>query len=130
MKQITIIAPRQDGLVSRISSVLAQAGINIESLDASDVKDTDIVILTVDKYNEALSALRDADLPTITEDVFVVNIKDEPGALAKVTKRLFDGGIHLHSIRLLSRQFGLALVAVATDRNEEAMDLLKDVLVS
>lgn len=130
MKQITIIAPRQDGLVARISSVLAQAGINIESLDASDVKDTDIVILTVDKYNEALSALRDADLPAITEDVFVVNIKDEPGALAKVTKRLFDGGIHLHSIRLLSRQFGLALVAVATDRNEEAMDLLKDVLVS
>ncbi len=130
MKQITIIAPRQDGLVARISSVLAQAGINIESLDASDVKDTDIVILIVDKYNEALSALRDADLPAITEDVFVVNIKDEPGALAKVTKRLFDGGIHLHSIRLLSRQFGLALVAVATDRNEEAMDLLKDVLVS
>lgn len=130
MKQITIIAPRQDGLVTRISSVLAQAGINIESLDASDVKDTDIVILIVDKYNEALSALRDADLPAITEDVFVVNIKDEPGALAKVTKRLFDGGIHLHSIRLLSRQFGLALVAVATDRNEEAMDLLKDVLVS
>lgn len=130
MKQITIIAPRQDGLVARISSVLAQAGINIESLDASDVKDTDIVILIVDKYNEALSALRDADLPAITEDVFVVNIKDEPGALAKVTKRLFDGGIHLHSIRLLSRQFGLALVAVATDRNEEAMVLLKDVLVS
>ena len=128
MKQITIVAAVQDGLVARIAEVLEKANVNIESIDAIDVKDVDIVILTVDQYDVALHKLRDAGYDAITEDAVVIRLKDKPGSLAKVTRQLYDGGIHVHSIRLLQRQAGVAVVALAMDTPDKGMGLIQDLL--
>lgn len=130
MKQITIIAPVQDGLVANISRVLGDAGINLEGLDAYDARELDVVTLTVDQYDRALQVLRDAGYDAISDDAMVVCIKDEPGALARVTERLHQGGIQVSSVRILQRQMGMAMAALATERRAEAMQLIQDLLVS
>lgn len=130
MKQITIVTPVKAGLVADISSRLGDAGINIESLDAFDVRTWDIVQLTVSDYDRALQVLRDGGYDAITEDAVVINVKDEPGALAQVTRRLFDGGVDMRSMRLLHRQAGEALVAISMDRTDLGMDLISDLLVN
>ena len=98
MKQITIVTPVHAGLVADISDQLGKAEINIESLEAFVVRDWDIVQLTVSDYNNALQVLRDAGYDAITEDAVVVNVKDEPGALAKITRRLHEGGLDMRSV--------------------------------
>lgn len=130
MKQITIFAPVQDGLVARVSEVLGRAGINIESLDAMDVKDIDVISLTVDLYDRALEVLRDAGFNAISEDAVLVKIKDEPGALAKVTKRLYEAGIHVRSIRIIHRGDHAGLVAVSMDRTTEGLAAIRDLLLN
>ncbi len=85
MRQITIVTPGRAGLMADISDQLGKAGINIETLEAFVVCDWDIVQLTVSDYNQALVVLRDAGFDAITEDAVVINVKDQPGALAKVT---------------------------------------------
>lgn len=130
MKQITIVTPVKAGLVADISSRLGDAGINIESLDAFDVRTWDIVQLTVSDYDRALQVLRDGGYDAITEDAVVINVKDEPGALAQVTRRLFDGGVDMRSMRLLHRQAGEALVAISMDRTDLGMELIRDLLVN
>ena len=130
MKQITIVAPIQDGLVARIAKVLGAAHINIQSLEAIDVKEFDIVVLTVDRYDEALQKLRDEGFDAVTEDAVVIQIKDEPGSLAKVTQRLYEGEIHVHSIRILHRQAGVAVVAVAMASPQEGIALIQDLLTN
>jgi len=129
MKQITIVHPVRDGLVADIAGHLAGANINIESLEAFDVHGWDIVQITVDRYDDALRVLRDAGYDAVTEDADVLCVKDEPGALAKVTQRLYDAKIHVHSIRILERRQGTAVVALVMDRTAASSDLIRDLVV-
>ena len=130
MKQITIVAESAPGLLAQASEILAARGINIETLDAGTVQDYGVVILTVDRYDEALAALRDAGLQAVSEDAIIIRIEDEPGALARISKRFHDAEIRLRSVRIIRRNEGYGLVALSTDRTEEALDLVRDVLVS
>jgi len=130
MRQITLVTPAQAGLMADIADHLGTASINIETLEAFVVRDWDIVQLTVSDYNRALVVLRDAGYDAITEDAVVINVKDQPGALAKVTRRLHQGGVDIRSVRILHRQGGEAMVAISMDRTEEGMRLIEDLLVS
>ena len=130
MKQITVVGESDPGLLARVSEILAARGINIETLDAETVQDHGVVILTVDRYDEALAALRDAGVPAVSEDAIVIRIADEPGALAKISRRFHDAEIRLRSVRIIRRSPGSGLVALSTERTERALELVKDVLIS
>ncbi len=130
MKQITVVAERDPGLLAQVSEILAARGINIETLDAETVQDYGVVILTVDRYDEALAALRDAGLQAVSEDAIIIRIEDEPGALARISRRFHDAEIRLRSVRIIRRNEGYGLVALSTERTEEALDLVRDVLIS
>lgn len=130
MKQITLVMQARRGAVADISDRLGREGINIESLEGFTVREWDIVHLSVSDYHRALAVLRDAGYDAITDDAVVINIPDQPGALAKVTRRLYEGGVEIRSVRILHRQAGEAMVAVSMDRTEEGMRLIEDLLVS
>ncbi len=130
MKQITIVGESDPGLLAQVSEILAARGINIETLDAETVQDYGVVILTVDRYDEALAALRDAGLHAVSEDAIIIRIADEPGALARISRRFHDAEIRLRSVRIIRRGAGYGLVALSTERTEEALDLVRDVLIS
>lgn len=129
MKEIVVVTQNRPGLLADISETLAAKGINIETIDAEEVHETAIIQLTVDRYNDALHSLQDAGLKAVTEDALLIRLKDEPGALAKVARRFKDANIDLRSVRFIRRRQGDAFVALATDRTEEAMDLVREYLV-
>ena len=129
MKEIVIVTQNRAGLLADISEALAARGINIETLDAGEVQDVAVVELTVDRYDEALQCLRDAGFDAVTEDALLIRLRDEPGALAKVARRFKDANIDLRSVRIIRRQQGSTLVALATERTEEARALVKEYLV-
>ena len=128
MKQITIVTKNRVGLTADIAAVLGDNNINIESLDAEEVEGMGVVTLTVDHYNRALHALRDSGWHAVTEDAFVMRVKDEPGALARVAKRFKDAGIHVRSIRIIQHEGQWGMVAVSADSVEEARALVKNKL--
>jgi hypothetical protein len=129
MKEIVIVTQNRAGLVADISEALADADVNIESLEAEEVHELGIFNLTVDKYDAALLALHNAGFEAVTEDAIVIRLPDKPGELARVAKRFKDADIDLRSIRILRRLKGSALVALATDRTKETLDLVRDCLV-
>lgn len=126
MKQITIIAKEHDGLTADIAAVLGEHGINIESLDAEALEGMGVVTLTVNHYNRALHALNDAGWDAVTEDAFVLRVRDKPGALARVAKRFKDAGVHVRSIRIIQNEGGWGMVAVSAEPVEKARKLVKD----
>jgi hypothetical protein len=129
MKQITIIAKEYDGLTADIAAVLGEHGINIESLDAEALEGMGVVTLTVNHYNRALHALNNAGWDAVTEDAFVLRVRDEPGALARVAKRFKDAGVHVRSIRIIQNEGGWGMVAVSAEPVEKARQLVKDNLL-
>ena len=129
MKQITIVAKEYDGLTADIAAVLGEHGINIESLDAEALEGMGVVTLTVNHYNRALHALNNAGWDAVTEDAFVLRVRDEPGALARVAKRFKDAGVHVRSIRIIQNEGGWGMVAVSAEPVEKARQLVKDNLL-
>jgi|DewCreStandDraft_5_1066085.scaffolds.fasta_scaffold07330_3 hypothetical protein len=129
MKEIVIVTQNRAGLLADIAEILARKNINIETLDAEEVHDTAVIELTVNRYDEALQSLRDAGFDAVTEDAFLIRLKDEPGALARVAKRFKDANIDLRSVRIVRRLKDSAIVAVATARTEEAKALVREYLV-
>lgn len=131
MKQITIIADDRPGVMAQVSEALASAGINIDSFDAETIENSAIMILTVDQYDHALKILqRIPNIKAITEDAILIRLKDEPGALAQISRRFSDAGISLRSVRIVQRDRDFSIVAISTARTEDAMELVSDVLVS
>lgn len=130
MKQITIVSEDRAGIVAEISEALAEVGVNIETLVAETIGRSAVTILTVDNYDLALRALARTSFHAISEDAIVVQLDDKPGELARITRRFKDANINLRSIRIIRREAGTSIVAIATERTDEALELVKDVVIS
>ncbi len=78
----------------------------------------------------ALRALSAAGFHALTEDAIVVRLEDKPGELARITRRFKEAGISLRSIRIIRRDAGQSIVALSAPRTQEAMELVKDVMIT
>ena len=130
MKQITVITEDHPGVVADLTAIMAANCINIETMEAQALGSHGIVIFSVDQYDKALRALRDANYNAFSEDVIIIKLKDEPGALAKIAVRFKEAGINIKSLRIVKRDRENSLVAISMERTDTAMELIKDVLVS
>lgn len=130
MKQLTVLVRNETGVAAEIATCLAERGVNIEEIDIEGVEDRGIVVLSVDRYDEALRALRDHGFHAITQDVLLVRLEDKPGALAAIAVRLKDAGIDLRSMHILRRDEGGTIASLVASDPAKAAELLKDVLVT
>jgi hypothetical protein len=127
MKQIKVIAPAgKPGTVADVTELLADRGINIHAIDVTDDHAHGIILLEVDSYDDALRALGNAGYDAVSEEVILVRIKDEPGALAKIAARFRDPMINISAMRIVRRDGGWASVILSTEDNAAASELLKD----
>ena len=132
MKQITVLSDKpesKDRLITDVTKLLSDAGISIDSIMGENYGQQSVVTLSVNDYLGALKTIeKRTDLQVMSEDALLVRVKDEPGALAKLSCRFSDVGISIRSIRFVERHEGYALVAIATERTKEALSLVKDIL--
>lgn len=130
MKQITVLTRHDPDELTRVATLLGEAGVNIEQIDAENLESSGIIVLTVDQYDHALRTLRDHNLRAVTQDALVIQLDDKPGALAGVAKRLRDAGLDLRSMHLLSREGGRSLACLVATDQARAAEVLADVLVT
>ena len=131
MKQITIVSNNRPGLAAEITEALATHNINIENIDAETAGDTAVAILTVDRYDDALNVLNTIpNIRAVSEDAILIRLADKPGALAEIARRFKDANINLRSLRFIHKDSGHGIVAICTERSDEALELVRDVLIS
>ncbi len=130
MKEIIIPVPNRPGIVAEVSGALAAVGVNIEEMDAGAANESGVIIITVDRYDDALRALNAAGFSAISEDAIVLKLVNEPGALAKVARRLGDAGIGIRSLRIAKHLGKTSLVTLVTDDQEEVRRILGDIIIS
>ena len=124
MSRIMVMAKNEVGVIADISRVLADNGINIETISTESLDDKGSISLTTDDYDGALRALTDAGFKTVTDDSLIVSLKDEPGALAKVAEKLKQGGVNIQSLHIVERRGDYTTVAILPDDRAKAEGLL------
>jgi hypothetical protein len=129
MKQLTVLAPNKPGQLAIIADKLAQHSVNIDSFDVESHGEDGLIVLVVDKYDEALRALRDAGYAAITQDTLLIRLEDKPGALAKIAARLRDAGLDLRSMHIVRHSGGHSIVSLVASDNAAASAILRDVLI-
>ena len=115
MNRIIIMANNEVGVIADISRVMADNDINIETMTAQGPGENDVVTLTTDDNDAALRALTDAGFKVVTDDALILQLPDEPGALAKVAQRFKDTGVNIQSLHILARHHGYTTVALSAD---------------
>ena len=129
MKEISILVEDKPGILAEICALMAKHNINIENMGAEAVGGTGIIVMSVDKYDEALRVLRGESYNAVTEESLLIKLEDKPGALARIAQRFKDADINIRGIHIVRRDGGYSLAAISTERTREAMELVKDVLV-
>ncbi len=124
MERIVIIVRDRVGLIADIARALADAGVNIESLDTGGTGAQGIITLTTDDTDLALHALKDAGYRAATDDSLIFRLPDQPGSLARVAERFKEAGVNIQSLHILDRCEGQATVALTTMDRTQAEALL------
>lgn len=129
MQQIIIPIENRPGELANVTGLLAKQSININTIEAMDQPGAGFIIITVDLYDDALRHLREAGYKPLTEDSIVIEVTDEPGALAKVANRFREAQINLRSLHIIRRNEDLIHVSLVSDNNEKARELVNDLLL-
>ena len=96
--QISIPMKNEVGALCRLCGVLAKSGVNILGLSIEDCTDEGFVRLIVDDPGKAGKTLEAAKIPYGTQDVVLLELKNEPGALQRISALLAEAGISIQYV--------------------------------
>lgn len=95
LNQISLFAENKKGALRRITSVLAQAHINIYTMLANDSAEFGIIRLIVTDPDKALQALQDAGYQCRLDKVLAIDMSDAPGTLDGILSNLQEANVSI-----------------------------------
>lgn len=87
LKQLSVFLENSPGHLQRICSVLATAGVNLQTLTISESKTYGLMRAIVDKPEVAMQALEKEGIMSKLVDVLSVEVPDRPGALLEILNK-------------------------------------------
>ena len=126
IKQLSVFVENKDGRLAEITTIIANAGIDIRALSIADTTDFGILRLVVDKPYEAEKALKDAGLTVSLTDVIAIGIPDRPGGFAETISAVADKDVAVeYMYAFISREQDRAYLIMRVADNEKAIAALK-----
>ncbi len=133
IRKISLIAEDRLGLLSDITYILAKEKVNIDEIDAQAIEGQKaVIILGVEstKFDKARKALEKNGFELMPENSFVISVKDEPGQLAKISKRLSENNINILKVATVGKtEDKRMLIEVLVNKPREAKKLLDEMIV-
>jgi len=131
MNKITITTPASSpGLLADICRALAEHGVDILDIDIEEDKRKATVVLIAEPTDVAERVLQDECFQVRVDPMLVLNLRDEPGAIARVAERLKDESINVLSMHVLHRRGADAAVALTTANDLAAAKVLSDLVIT
>ena len=129
LRTLTVIGEDRPGLLTEITELLAAEKIDLRDFSADSVGSTVIFKLIPVPYERAFNLLDAAGYQLIANRNILVRLADEPGALAKLSRRLSDAGVQSRGIHIIDHCGDASLVAIETTNRESVCEALTDILV-
>ena len=82
IKQISLFLENKPGRVSGACRILADAGVNIETMSVADTEQFGILRLIVQDWEKAVSVFEQHGIVVKLTDVFALQVANKPGGLA------------------------------------------------
>jgi hypothetical protein len=132
LKQVSVFVENEPGRLEAILEVLEREKVSIRALSVSDTAEFGIVRMILDKPEEGLQALRQAEFTTRVDWMLSAQIPDVPGGLLNsVAKPMAKAGINIKYFYSYIGHAGedKAMVVLKTNDIEKAEEILKSLSV-
>lgn len=119
MKEITVVANDDVGMLAAVAETLGSVGVNIEAISAYGSEGKAVFRIITNDVTTTLRAL--SKLPGIKvmeSDTLVYRMINRPGELGKITRKLANQGISLESLYIVSRKQDFTEVAIKTAKED------------
>jgi hypothetical protein len=93
--QLSVFLENKAGVLANVLADLARHGIAIRALTISSLTDHAVVHLVVSEPQKAVHLLGDRGVLVLTASVLAVDVPDDTGALASVSRRLGRAGVNI-----------------------------------
>jgi hypothetical protein len=114
--EFTVRLANAPGMLAALAERLDDAGVHIEAVAAFGAGARGVVHLVVSDAEMARSVLREAGMAFEERPVIATELPPEPGALARMARRLADTGVNIEALYLLRSSAEGLEFAVAVDR--------------
>ena len=125
MTEFTVHLSNRPGQFAALVGKLATAGVHIEALALFSHGDEGMARLMANDDDVARRVLTEAGVRFEEQRVIETVIKDEPKALAEITKKLADSGVNIEAMYLLHANGDSLHFAVAVDDHAIASSQLQ-----
>ncbi len=126
LKQVSVFLENTPGHLRKVCSVLADAGVNLQTLTLAESRDYGIVRIIADTPEGAIEALSKAGIAAKLIDVVAVEVADRPGALLGILDKAAQGGLNLDYMYAMTRGInGNPLMIMRFGDAQKAAEILK-----
>ena len=125
MTEFTVYLSNRPGQFAALADRLATAGVHIEALALFSLGDEGMARLMANDVEVTRRVLSDAGVQFEEQRVVETVIKDEPHALADMTRKLADSGVNIEAMYLLHANGDSLHFAVAVDDQASAVPHLR-----
>jgi len=125
--QLSVFSENRAGMLADITSILAEAEIDIEALTIAETAEFGILRFIVDAPKKAMSVLKLEGFVASLTPVIALSMGNTPGSLAKIAKVLGDSEISIEYLyaAVASNADG-AFVILRVEDTDGAVALLKE----
>ncbi|MBI5415576.1 MAG: hypothetical protein HZA29_02055 [Candidatus Omnitrophica bacterium] len=94
-RQLMVRGDNEIGMLAKITQVISRSEINLVALCAYSIGNNVAVMFVTDDNNEVKRLLQARGYDVQEEEVILLSIDNQPGALQKVTDKIAEAGIDL-----------------------------------
>jgi len=95
VKQISVFLENTTGRLAEVTKTIANAGINLRAISIADTADFGILRIIVDKPDEGMIVLKNAEFTAKLTEVIGIILDDTPGGLMKVMDIFNRDGVNI-----------------------------------
>ena len=124
VKEIRLSMPNKVGLLSEVTTAVANAKVNINAICAYVLENNALFNLITSSNTKAKKALAPLGFGIEEKDVIQVELPNKPGELQKVAKRIADAGIDI-DFMYATTAGGKAACVLKTADDQKAMKVIR-----
>jgi hypothetical protein len=126
VKQLSIFLQNKPGTLSKVCRALAHEEINLYAMMVSDTVDHAVIRIMVSDPDKAQKMFESSGVLVIATDVIQIDLKNEPGQLAKLSDTLSLGSVNIHYAYCATEQEQKkGIFVLHVDDTKKALALLK-----
>lgn len=125
--EISCYLDNKPGILAKLTSQLAEAGINIKGMQAYEGSLQSLVMLVVDKNEVAEKVMRDIGISMISlTDILEVDVPNRVGGLAEISQLFAKHGINIKSMYSADTDAPTSASYIRVDKVEESQKILNE----